>query len=213
MFSIDGNSLIGEIKLSPTGSSLNGITLIGTAGAEQVILRDNVQVSSGKDIIVLGGGVVGGLGFSINQLNAAPVWAPFDLLGAGNQTIFTRSSPPVDTDPTHVAEALLPGGGTNTNQQADDNLCEAARQTRVSTNGDLVFQVFLRGRLIKSGGAASNYVLFTLPTGYRPAKTRHFTGRQDFGSAVTHLTLNNGGQCTASGGSVMSLDGISFWTN
>ena len=171
-----------------------------------------MQVSNGKDISVVGPGVVGGLGFSINQLNAAPVWSPFDLLNAGS-SIFTRSSPPVDTDPTHVAGALLPGGGGNANQQADDSLCEAARQTRINANGDVVFQVFLRGRLIKSGGAASNYVLFTLPTGYRPAKTRHFTGRQDFGSAVTHLTLSNAGQCTASGGSVMSLDGISFWTN
>jgi hypothetical protein len=213
LISVDGNSLVGEIKLSPTGSSLNGITLIGTAGAEQIILRDNVQVSSGKDITVLGGGVVGGLGFSIDQLNAAPVWSPFDILGAGNTTIFTRSSPPVDTDPTHVAGALLPGGGTNANQQQNDNLCEATRQTRINANGDVVYHITLRGRLIKSGGASSTYVLFTLPAGYRPNRKRHFTGRQDFGNNVTHLTINNSGECTASGGSVMSLDGISFWTN
>lgn len=213
LFSIDGNSLVGEIKLSPTGSSLNGISLIGTAGAEQVILRDNVLVSSGKDITVDGSGVQGGLGFSVSQLNAAPIWSPFDILGAGNSTIFTRSSPAADSDPTHVASALLPGGGTNANQQTDDNLCEATRQVRVDALGDLIYFVTLRGRLIKTGGAASSYVLFTLPAGYRPNRKRHFSCQQDFGNNVSHFNINNSGECRVSGGSVMSLDGISFWTN
>ena len=141
------------------------------------------------------------------------MWLPFDILGAGNTTIFTRSSPAADSDPTHVASALLPGGGANANQQADDNLCEATRQVRVDALGDLAYFVTLRGRLIKTGGAASTYVLFTLPAAYRPNRKRHFACQQDFGSNISFFNINNSGECRVSGGSVMSLDGISFWTN
>ena len=143
----------------------------------------------------------------------APVWTSFDLLGAGSTTIFTRSSPAVDTDPTHVASATLPAGGANTNQQADDNSCAATRQSRLNVDGSLEYFVTLRGRVIKTGGAANTYVLFTIQTGYRPLRKHHFSSQQDFGSSMCHFNINNLGECRMSGGSVLCLDGVSFWTN
>ena len=154
-----------------------------------------------------------GITTSAAVVDPAPVWSSFDLLGAGSTTIFTRNSPAADTDPTHVAVATLPGGGTNSNQQADDNLCAATRQSRLNADGSLAYFVTLRGRLIKTGGAANTYVLFTLPTGYRPLRKHHFSSQSDFGNSMCHFNINNLGECRVSGGSVMSLDGISLWTN
>ena len=56
-------------------------------------------------------GVVGDVSAVRNDVNivmAAPTWGSFDTLGAGNTTIFARSNPAADTDPTHATGATLP---------------------------------------------------------------------------------------------------------
>ena len=163
-------------------------------------------------------GVVGDVSAVRNDVNvvmAAPTWKPFDTLGAGNTTIFARSNPAADTDPTHATGATLPGGGTNTSQLADDGFCEATRILRVASGG-LESHVQLRGRLFKQGGASGAEVLFTLPSGYRPLRKHNFSCRLDFSDDVCHFCINNAGECrvtNTSGPSFMILDGVSFWTN
>ena len=151
----------------------------------------------------------------VNVVMAAPTWKPFDTLGAGNTTIFARSNPVADTDPTHAAAPNLPAGGTNTSQLVDDGLCEATRILRVASGG-LESHVQLRGRLFKQGGASGAEVLFTLPSGYRPLRKHNFSCRLDFSDDVCHFQINNAGECRVtnqSDPSFMILDGVSFWTN
>ena len=158
---------------------------------------------------------VAGVRNDVNVVMGAPTWGRFDTLGAGNTTIFARSNPVADTDPTHATSATLPAGGTNTSQLVDDGFCEATRILRLASGG-LESHVQLRGRLFKQGGASGAEVLFTLPSGYRPLRKHHFSCRKDLGNDVCHFQINNAGECRVtdqSDPSFMILDGVSFWTN
>jgi hypothetical protein len=208
LFSVDGRGLASEIHLRPTGSATSGISVTPT----QVILRDNTLISSGKDIFLDGAGVQGGVAFSLNALNSAPVWVNFDTLGPGNTTIFTRSSPVSNNDPTHITSATHPAGANNSNQNANEFDCAASRETRVNANGDLVYRVTLRGRVFKLGGANAGTPLFMLPAGYRPTRTVNYFSRQDTGSSISIMTLLATGVCTMHAGSIATID-VSYWTN